>query len=180
MIKTKHLIIFFFIQQIMTAQNILFDLKTSKNIQNWSVVDDRVMGGVSRGNITIHEEGFMVFSGIVSTDNYGGFSSVRANFEAVNVSKSKAIKIRLKGDGKTYQFRIKPQESTYYAYVKSFKTTNDWETIEIKLSEMEASFRGRKLNIPNFNHDTISELAILIGNKTKERFELKIESILLE
>ena len=164
----------------MNAQNVLFDSKSSKNIDNWSVVDDRVMGGVSQGNFSINNEGFALFSGKVSTDYNGGFSSVRYNCKPVIVTNAKTIKIRLKGDGKYYQCRIKPNNSVSYSYIKPFKTSGEWETIVMKFSEMEASFRGRKLDIPNFNHETITEMAFLIGNKVKENFELQIEKIVIE
>jgi len=164
----------------MNAQNVIFDSKSARNIENWSVVDDRVMGGVSRGNIKIDTDGFAVFSGNVSTDYNGGFSSVRYGLKSISILNAKIIKIRLKGDGKMYQCRIKPNNNISYSYIKSFKTSGDWETIEIKLSEMEASFRGRKLDIPNFDYQTLSEIAFLIGNKIKENFELQIEKIIVE
>lgn len=173
--------IFFLLNFIfMNAQNIIFDSKSIKSIENWSIVDDRVMGGVSRGNFRINEEGIAVFSGKVSTDNNGGFSSVRYDLKTISIAKAKIIKIHLKGDGKFYQCRIKPNNNLSYSYIKTFKTSGSWEIIEIKLSDMEASFRGRKLSIPNFDHETLTEMAFLIGNKVKEDFELQIEKIILE
>ena len=39
----------------------------------WQVIDDGVMGGRSKGNFAINEEGNAVFEGTVSLDNNGGF-----------------------------------------------------------------------------------------------------------
>jgi hypothetical protein len=41
---------------------------------------------------------------------------------------------------------------------------------------MYPSFRGRKLNQPNFSKDSIEEI-LLIGNKKKEEFKLLIDKI---
>jgi hypothetical protein len=45
---------------------------------------------------------------------------------------------------------------------------------------MYPAFRGRKLNIGNFNADTIEQLAFLIGNKKNEKFQLLIKGIYLK
>jgi len=47
------------------------------------------------------------------------------------------------------------------------------------LNSFLPKFRGRSLELPNFNANTINQIAFLIGNKTNERFSLQIESILL-
>jgi NADH dehydrogenase [ubiquinone] 1 alpha subcomplex assembly factor 1 len=45
---------------------------------------------------------------------------------------------------------------------------------------MYPSFRGRRLNQPNFSNDSIEELTFLIGNKKSEKFKLLIDKIVLE
>ena len=64
----------------------IFDFNKEKNINSWIVVDDVVMGGVSSSRISISKDGNGVFSGHVSLDNNGGFSSIRLNLEKVEVS----------------------------------------------------------------------------------------------
>jgi len=88
--------------------------------------------------------------------------------------------IRLKGDGKSYQFRIKTNNSDYYSYVAPFKTSGDWETIEIPFNSMYPAFRGRKLNAENYPGKQMEMIAFLIGNKKAESFQLEIESIELK
>jgi hypothetical protein len=96
------------------------------------------------------------------------------------VTKDSKVRIRLKGDGKNYQFRIKDKATSYYSYITTFKTSGDWETIEIKLSELYPSFRGQTLNLPNFDSDSFEEIVFLIGNKKNESFQLVIDKIELE
>jgi hypothetical protein len=95
----------------------------------------------------------------------------------IKANASQKLRIKIKGDGKTYQFRVRPSSNTYYSYVTSYQTTGEWEEIEIDLDSMYPVFRGRKLNLPNYNHERIGEFAILIGNKKAEEFRLIIDSI---
>ena len=155
-----------------------FNKKSSKT--DWIIVDDGVMGGLSQGKFTFDTEGNGVFSGTVSLENNGGFSSVRHETEKIKTTKDSKVFIRLKGDGKDYQFRIKDKSNSYYSYITTFKTSGNWETIEIKLSDLYPSFRGRKLNLPNFNSDSFEEIVFLVGNKKKESFELILDKIELE
>jgi NADH dehydrogenase [ubiquinone] 1 alpha subcomplex assembly factor 1 len=158
----------------------IFDSKIEKDLSNWYVVDDGVMGGLSRGKLTINESGNCLFKGYVTTENNGGFSSIRYRFEKKAVSEFKHIVLKLRGDGKSYQFRIKDDSRQQYSYIAAFKTSGDWETIKIPFSEFYPGFRGYKLNKPNFSGEVMEEIAFLIGNKVKEQFALEIEKIYLE
>ncbi len=86
----------------------------------------------------------------------------------------------LKGDGKAYQFRVKSSLRDKASYIYTFKTTGDWETVEVPLKEMKPVFRGRKLELPNFSTDVIQEIRFLIGNDKTEDFRLEINKIELE
>ena len=61
----------------------------------------------------------------------------------------------------------------------SFTTTGQDEEIVIPLHMFRPTFRGRALTLPNFEANTLEQIAFLIGNKTNERFNLEIESISL-
>jgi NADH dehydrogenase [ubiquinone] 1 alpha subcomplex assembly factor 1 len=90
------------------------------------------------------------------------------------------VVLRIKGDGKRYQFRVKDKTSQYHSYITYFETSGEWQTVRLPLRDFYPSFRGRKLRIPNFNHSQIAEVAFLIGNKKAESFELVIDMIGLE
>jgi len=156
---------------------VIFDFNKSAEIQNWLIVDDVVMGGKSSGTFNLNADGFGVFEGNISLDNNGGFSSVRYRFEKTLVKEYSTVHIKLRGDGKKYQFRIKAKSGDYYSYISPFQTTGEWQEIEIPLKEMYPSFRGRKLDQPNFSDDYIEEITFLIGNKKEEDFQLLIAKI---
>ncbi len=173
-------LILFLSISILTQPMILFQFNHNSNIDHWKILDDVVMGGRSNGNFKINTDGHGEFSGKISLDNNGGFSSLRYYFETVDSSKYSKFKIRIKGDGKTYQFRVKDNTNDRHSYIYSFKTSSEWQTVEVPFGEMYASFRGYRLDIPNFDGKQMEEIAFLIGNKKEEHFKLLIDSITLE
>ena len=166
-------------QQYLMSQIIINDFNSESDLSYWVIVNDDVMGGISSCEMSINNDGNGVFEGQISTANNGGFSSIRLNLEKVAVKKGAYFKIRLKGDNKAYQFRVKKNISDYYSYVFPFKTSNKWETITIPLNEMHPSFRGRKLDMNNFNDNYFEQIMFLAGNKKNERFKLIIDSIIV-
>lgn len=153
---------------------------SSKSSNQWRVVDDVVMGGRSSGNFEVNEEGHGVFHGDVSTANNGGFSSVRHEVNTINTEKFSEVVIKLKGDGKAYQFRIKPSVSNYFFYIQTFETNGKWQEIRIPFKDFFPSFRGRKLDQPNFDGKQIEEMTFLIANKKNEPFKLELDWIKVE
>jgi NADH dehydrogenase [ubiquinone] 1 alpha subcomplex assembly factor 1 len=153
---------------------LIFDFNKNSSNNNWEIINDGVMGGLSQGRFSIDNEGNGVFEGAISLENNGGFSSLRHAFKKINVS------IRLKGDKKAYQFRIKDKNASYFSYITTFETSGDWQTIDIKLTDLYPSYRGRKLNLPNFSSDSFEEIVFLIGNKKNESFKLLLDKIELK
>jgi NADH dehydrogenase [ubiquinone] 1 alpha subcomplex assembly factor 1 len=157
----------------------IFDFSERARAEDWQIINDGVMGGLSHGSITV-SDGLGRFEGKVSTDNNGGFTMARAQFERKNVSKATAFILKLKGDGKEYQFRAKSDKFQMHSYVHSFLTTGEWQEIKIPFKAMQPRFRGRDLDQPNYGGESLEEIAFLIGNKKSENFELLIESIKVE
>jgi hypothetical protein len=162
------------------SSSTIFDFKEASDMSNWYVVNDGVMGGLSQGELIINDSSNGLFKGYVTTENNGGFSSIRYNFDKKNVSKYTYIVLKIKGDGKSYQFRIKDNARQRFSYMTSFNTSGDWETIKIPFDVFYPGFRGYKLERPNFQGDFMEEIAFLIGNKVKESFALEIEKISME
>ncbi len=79
--------------------------------EGWSTVDDRVMGGVSRSTVQ-WEDGRLRFSGTVSLENNGGFSSARGPVGAVAAPQetTTAFVVTAEGDGTTYLLQVTDAE----------------------------------------------------------------------
>ena len=176
----KIYILFISIFFMSDANQIIVDFNLNSELSNWKIVDDVVMGGRSNGNFKVNKDGHGEFYGTVSLENNGGFSSLRHRFPLLEIKDFKEVILRVKGDGKSYQFRVKDKSSDYHSFISSIQTNGEWQTIKVTLSEMYPAFRGRKLSIGNLSSKSIQEIAFLIGNKTAENFKLEIDKIYLQ
>ena len=70
----------------------------------WRVVNDNVMGGRSVGGFEV-ADGVLVFSGATNTDG-GGFSSIRTEARDLDLGAWQGVRLRVRGDGRTYTFRL--------------------------------------------------------------------------
>ena len=159
---------------------VIFNFSVESGLNGWVVEDDGVMGGLSQGGLKIDSEGHAVFSGEVSLKNNGGFSSIQHNFPAINVSNFENAYIRLKGDGKRYQFRVKSSRSERPSYIYDFGTTGEWETVKVPLEKMYPTFRGNRLSIPDYPKQILAHLRFMIANGTAESFKLVVDKIWLK
>lgn len=169
-----------FYSQINFSSNTVMIFDSITNNKNWKTVDDVVMGGISSSKFFLNEKGNAVFKGNVSTQNNGGFSSVRNTLSTFNIKKFTCFVIRLKGDGKNYQFRVKSSKYDYHSFKYVFSTNSNWQEIVIPFENLEPSYRGRKLDMPNFSNEFLEEVGFLISNKKEEKFELEINYIKLK
>lgn len=112
----------------------------------WGALDDVVMGGVSQSGFRLADASAL-FSGTVSTENSGGFASVRTrNFEpAIDLSDFAGIELRLKGDGSRYKFMLRSETRwDGVAYCASFDTiANQWTTVKVPFTDFIPVFRAK-------------------------------------
>ncbi|NCA81377.1 MAG: CIA30 family protein [Opitutae bacterium] len=155
----------------------VFDFSQDADVSGWEIQDDVVMGGVSQGQFAVNEEGNAVFTGNVSLENDGGFSSLQYGFDPVDVSTYRAIHIRLKSDGKRYQLRVESEKNVRHGYAYDFETSGDWQTVEIPFADMYAIRHGDRLDLPNYPGQTLAHVQILIGNNRAESFQLEIDKL---
>jgi hypothetical protein len=158
----------------------IFDFNKNSDTGNWYIVNDGVMGGLSRGDIKISSDGHGIFEGTVSLENNGGFTSVRYLTDPRSTKGMTNFYIRIKGDGKNYQFRVNSNIRERHSYVYEFETTGQWQVIAIPFKEMYPSFRGRRLDMPNYPGEQLNECTFLIANKKNESFRLLIDRIWME
>lgn len=162
---------------ILSTSHTLFDFNKESNLNDWKIVNDGVMGGVSQSQMVINDEGNAVFSGKVSLDYNGGFASVRYNPETIDVSNYTQIVIRCKGPANKYQIRAKSSWRERHSYIQYIEVHEDWQEIKVDMSDMYPQFRGYELEMPNYPKKELGEFAILIGNKKYQDFELEIDWI---
>ena len=158
----------------------IYSFSSQTLLGDWRIVNDGVMGGISKSSLLLTNSGQGKFIGHVSLANNGGFASIQLNKRIGLTPENKFVLIRVKGDGKQYEFRIKAKTSQNVSYVLPFSTTGEWQLIKLPLAQFYPQFFGRILDSPNFNYQTIEQLSFLIANKKEENFELLIDFIGLE
>ncbi len=159
---------------------VIVDFSRDSNLRGWEVEDDVVMGGRSEGAFSLNQDGNAVFSGNVSLENNGGFSSVQYGFDPIDVTQYRTAGIRLKGDGKRYQFIVEADQADRNYYVYEFQTVNDWQTVKVPLAEMYPAYRGERLDIPDYPGRTMAQIRFLIASKQPESFSVELDKIWLE
>lgn len=152
-------------------------LQINLSTSNWQIVNDTVMGGRSTSSVSTSSNGGLHFSGKVSLENNGGFCMVKSILSKPVSKEATTCSITVIGDGKTYQFRLKPNRYDRESYVMNFNTNKKEQTFTFEISDFKPYFRGRSLNLPPITDKQIEEIAFLIGNKKAEKFDLVIKNI---
>jgi len=143
----------------------------------WTVVNDNVMGGRSSGDFAI-SDGRLVFRGEINT-NGGGFASIRTEPEQLDMGSHDGLKLKVRGDGRTYKFRIVTAGSDF-AYMADFPTQNgEWVIIDLPFSTFQPSWRGRTLDRPPVTPSDINSIGFMIADKRDGAFALEVEWIRL-
>ena len=157
----------------------LYQFSRESGTAGWEIEDDLVMGGRSRGQLAVNEAGNAVFTGLISLDNNGGFSSIQCDLGPLDVSAYRTICLGLKGDGKPYQLRVDAAPHPPHSYAADFPTSGNWQVVEIPFSSLRAIHHGDLLDLPPFPGQTLARLQILFGRGTAESFQLEIDRIWL-
>ncbi|WP_083582196.1 CIA30 family protein [Halomonas aestuarii] len=154
------------------------DFREAEEAGRWHAVNDGVMGGVSQGGLHV-EEGLGVFAGRLSLDHGGGFASVRRERGDPALDEAHGMRLRVRGDGRTYQLRLRadrlPEGAAYRA---RFATSGDWQTLDLPWSDFEAVYRGRRLDdAPPLAPEEIRQLGFLIADRREGDFRLEIATL---
>ncbi len=158
---------------------VLFRFDAPESANSWRVVNDGVMGGRSVGSFNINAFKKMEFSGVLSLENNGGFSSVRAGRAGLDLRKSDSIVIRVRGDGRQYNFNLYTQTNLGgYSYRKSFQTKQgEWVEVKLPLDQFVATWRGRVFPDEKLEPGKVAGMGFLLGDKKPGPFKLEVEWI---
>ena len=111
----------------------------------WSAISDQVMGGISEVNFYELEESgtkFYRLEGEVSTANNGGFIQSRVNLN-LNVNDFNGIRIKIKGNNNQYFVHLRaPRMMPWNYYYSDFYASDDWQIIDLPLSNFKYSRNG--------------------------------------
>jgi len=141
----------------------------------WQVVNDTVMGGRSSSQIKRVGQGLQ-FSGRLNT-NGGGFASLRSDRMGLDLASATLVRLTVKGDGRTYSVRLYAA-GRRVSYQHAFSTAADeWQTVELKIPEFYASWRGRRMDQGPMAAADIAGLGLILADGKDGAFEIQVGSI---
>ena len=151
----------------------------SNNLLNWNIVNDSVMGGRSQATLKLINNTYANFKGYLSLQNNGGFSSIRAYYPP-DLTNVKSIVLKVRGDGRKYNFRIRGNTESWASYTHSFDTVEgEWNEIELKNDDFYPVYRGYTLkNMPQLSEVIIKEIGIMLSDKIEGSFSIDIDWIM--
>ena len=155
----------------------VFDFSADE--RRWPSIDDSVMGGRSASESRIRN-GNLVFTGTVSLENNGGFASVRSSPQDHQLSGSRGLSLRFRGDGKTYGIRIKADQRFDGVNYQTPLVTVDgeWKVIRIPFEEFQPVFRGRFVaGYGELDPADIKSFGLMISGKQTGPFRLDLDWI---
>ena len=157
----------------------LIDFKKDPKVK-MGITDDGVMGGLSKGQMKKSEEGNLLFSGTLSLQNNGGFSSLRMDIGRWNLEGWQGIEVKVKGDGRTYDLRVTTDERFRRSPIsfrgKISTEKGKWTTVKVPFSELKGGWRGMTLK-NEFDPSKIETIGITVADKKEGAFALEVESI---
>ena len=140
------------------AQNdIVFPIQEGA-VSDWKYVSDRVMGGISEGNVYLEKDGdtsFARLTGDVSTRNNGGFIQLRSAvslfkkpkmFQLIHDANKEGqelqgVRLNVRGNGEIYHVMIRTyftwRPSDYYYH--TFEAGDDWSQVVMPFSAFKRS-----------------------------------------
>ena len=159
---------------------VLFDYVDASETERWLIVNDNVMGGVSKGEASLKEDSCLLFSGSLSLENNGGFASLRSQPTDFGLGGCDGIRIRVKGDGRIYRFRLRrDRDLDGIAFKHDFETIrNKWIEVELLVASFVPTFRGRTLtDVEPLDPADIRQSGFLLADKKAGPFNLVVDNI---
>ena len=175
----KLITVFFLISVSMNSQSLdIITPSKDVGVKNWYIVNDDVMGGISKSNLYVNKENNLTFSGYLSLENNGGFASSRLSLKKDILKDVKSFKIKLRGDGNKYKLRLR-QNNRRASYSHDFKSFDgEWTEVYIQVKDFKPSWRGYSYSdYPALDTDEINSMGLQISDKQEGKFMLEIEYI---
>lgn len=163
----------------LSNERLITDFSDGLPKPEWYVVNDDVMGGRSEGAVEL-KPGFLKFTGRTNTHG-GGFSSIRVRYPEADLSHYDGIRLRLKGDGRRYTWRLATDarwRGRVLGYWAEFDTHDDeWQTVNLPFRRFVPRSRGIELEGPKLETAKISEMGVMIYDRNDGIFDLEISRI---
>jgi len=121
---------------LLSIGQIEYNFGKQKDGADWVAVNDGVMGGLSKGELSLTNKS-LKFTGNISFKNNGGFASFRNRYALYNLQYASTIEIKYRSTGQIMALSLEPNDVFYKPTFRVLLEDTDmaWKTKEIGISE---------------------------------------------
>ena len=180
--KTILMLLFGLSMNSITTNDMILNFGNGQNqINNWVLLSDNVMGGVSKSNLE-YTDNTMILKGDISLRNFGGFASAKTPFGKYDLSQYKGVKIKFKSTNQKFAFTLEDSNNwTLPNYKGSFYSTssNTWKETTILFKDFKeyqiGEATGKKLEDSKLKN--IVRMGIITTEKKEGPFTIEVDYI---
>ncbi len=160
-----------------SAENMILDFTDTQTAPSWEAIDDHIMGGCSQSKPEQIDNVGLRFSGIVSLENNGGFASIRSDSVKYDLGQYSGLKLRLRGDGKSYKLSLRT--NLFFdgiSYQATFTTEQDtWQELYLPFEDFTSTHHGVKLStVAPMDTTKVESFGLFIADSQEGPFQLEI------
>ena len=163
----------------MTIDPYEFDFGKGKTGEDWSIINDGVMRGLSRGRAEMKENA-LYFSGTISLENNGGFTSFRSPYERMDFSNYEMLEVRYRSTGRTCAISFDQSRRFWLPNHKlPLPLSDEWKTVQIPINKLNEYRMGRKTGrfMTEGKAASIIRIGIITDSKDSGDFTFEIDYI---
>lgn len=150
------------------------DFTNPNTMRDCWIVNDGVMGGRSQSSLRQDVDG-MVFEGLVSLENNGGFASMRSS--ARFPPGTQLIELLAKGDGKRYKLILRTALAPRVTYAADFIAEPTWQAYRFNAGQFKTTIRGQTVNAPALSFADVIEFGVLISHNQAGSFAIQLKTL---
>ena len=161
----------------------VFVFPTPDDVNEWFVVNDTVMGGVSSGQL-VWEDDALVFTGDLSLDNNGGFASVRSPLldptAVAGWADRDGMRIEVGGDGREWTVEVRMDFGDGGGWISELSTSADeFVVVDVPWTTFEpvTRFLDPRQTTETLDPARIVSIAFYLVDGIEAPFRLELRSI---
>ena len=159
----------------------LVDFSDPDEFARWDVINDGVMGGLSKGHIEQVDDA-LSFTGTINT-NGGGFTSLRRTLPESAMAGTRWLRIVYSGDARTYEVTLRSdarergRRIAYRAPLTPEESAGEWSVAVIDLAHLETSLFGQQVDAPAFATQEAHSVGLIIADGIDGDFAMRLQRI---
>ncbi len=145
---------------------------------SWNIVNDGVMGGLSKGYIDYNDKS-MIFEGNLSLENNGGFSWAKSPTAQMDLSDFNQIEIKYRSKERSVDFTFETEGAYRVVYFKEElkSTKNKWKTVTLDLDNFAQYYFGRFTGKMFKKRDDVLRMGLIMNDKKEGAFKIEVDDI---